>query len=129
MIRKHRDVTFCDVPVLLRLAAVAPEPFKLHLPRLPHAFTDYKAYTVQIRKATKKGAFPSEDAVMKAFYLRTAELYKNGTEDPYPTGHWYATSFIVMVRNCSSGNKNRRSNRPPKKVEKFTPFTCQTLLP
>ena len=28
------------------------------------------------RKVTKKGSFPSEDAVLKALYLRITELYK-----------------------------------------------------
>lgn len=43
------------------------------------------------RKVTKKGSFPSEDAVRKALYLRTTELYKkwNGR----PVANW------AMVRN------------------------------
>ena len=43
------------------------------------------------RKVTKKGSFPSEDAVRKAFYLRITELYKkwNGR----PVSNW------AMVRN------------------------------
>ena len=43
------------------------------------------------RKVTKKGAFPNEDAVRKAFYLRIVELYKkwNGR----PVANW------AMVRN------------------------------
>ena len=43
------------------------------------------------RKVTKKGSFPSEDAVMKALYLRITELYKkwNGR----PVSNW------AMVRN------------------------------
>jgi len=44
-----------------------------------------------LRKATKKGAFPNEDAVRKAFYLRIVELYKkwNGR----PVANW------AFVRN------------------------------
>ena len=43
------------------------------------------------RKVTKKGAFPNEDAVRKAFYLRIVELYKkwNGR----PVANW------AMVHN------------------------------
>lgn len=36
------------------------------------------------RKVTKKGAFPSEDAVMKALYLRVTELYKKWNNRPIP---------------------------------------------
>lgn len=43
------------------------------------------------RKVTKKGAFPSEDAVLKALYLRLTELYKKWVDRPVP--NW------AMVRN------------------------------
>lgn len=43
------------------------------------------------RKVTKKGAFPSEDAVLKALYLRLTELYKKWADRPVP--NW------AMVRN------------------------------
>lgn len=43
------------------------------------------------RKVTKKGAFPSEDAVMKALYLRITELYKKWNGKTVP--NW------SMVRN------------------------------
>lgn len=48
------------------------------------------------RKVTKKGSFPSEDAVMKALYLRITELYKkwNGR----PISNW------ALVRNQLSMN-------------------------
>ena len=50
-----------------------------------------EAINSSFRKVTKKGSFPSEDAVMKALYLRTTELYKkwNGR----PVSNW------AMVRN------------------------------
>ena len=35
-----------------------------------------EAVNSSFRKVTKKGSFPSEDAVMKALYLRVTELYK-----------------------------------------------------
>ena len=35
-----------------------------------------------LRKVTKKGAFPNEDAVRKAFYLRIVELYKKWNSRP-----------------------------------------------
>ena len=43
------------------------------------------------RKVTKKGSFPSEDAVMKALYLRITELYKKW--NCRPVSNW------AMVRN------------------------------
>ena len=43
------------------------------------------------RKVTKKGAFPNEDAVMKALYLRITELYKKWNGKTMP--NW------SMVRN------------------------------
>ena len=50
-----------------------------------------EAINSSFRKVTKKGSFPSEEAVMKALYLRTTELYKkwNGR----PASNW------AMVRN------------------------------
>ena len=43
------------------------------------------------RKVTKKGSFPSEDAVLKALYLRITELYKKWNNRP--AANW------AMVRN------------------------------
>lgn len=43
------------------------------------------------RKVTKKGSFPNEAAVMKALYLRVAELYKKWNDRP--VANW------AMVRN------------------------------
>ena len=50
-----------------------------------------EAVNSSLRKVTKKGSFPSEDAVRKALYLRITELYKkwNGR----PVSNW------AMVRN------------------------------
>lgn len=50
-----------------------------------------EAVNSSFRKVTKKGSFPSEDAVRKALYLRITELYKkwNGR----PAANW------AMVRN------------------------------
>ena len=50
-----------------------------------------EAVNSSFRKVTKKGSFPSEDAVRKALYLRVTELYKkwNGR----PVSNW------AMVRN------------------------------
>lgn len=50
-----------------------------------------EAVNSSFRKVTKKGSFPSEDAVRKALYLRVTELYKkwNGR----PVANW------AMVRN------------------------------
>ena len=50
-----------------------------------------EAINSSLRKVTKKGAVPSEDAVLKALYLRITELYKkwNGR----PVSNW------AIVRN------------------------------
>ena len=50
-----------------------------------------EAINSSFRKVTKKGSFPSEDAVMKALYLRITELYKKWKGRPIP--NW------AMVRN------------------------------
>ena len=50
-----------------------------------------EALNSSFRKVTKKGAFPSEDAVLKALYLRLTELYKKWACRPVP--NW------ALVRN------------------------------
>ena len=50
-----------------------------------------EAVNSSFRKVTKKGSFPSEDAVMKALYLRIQELYKKWQDRP--VANW------SMVRN------------------------------
>ena len=52
------------------------------------------------RKVTKKGAFPSEDAVRKVLYLRIVELYKkwNGR----PVSNW------ALVRNQLAMDENKQ---------------------
>ena len=50
-----------------------------------------EALNSSFRKVTKKGAFPSEDAVLKALYLRLTELYKKWASRPVP--NW------ALVRN------------------------------
>lgn len=50
-----------------------------------------EAINSSFRKVTKKGTFPSEDAVMKALYLRITELYKKWNNRPIP--NW------ALVRN------------------------------
>lgn len=50
-----------------------------------------EALNSSFRKVTKKGAFPSEDAVLKALYLRLTEIYKKWAGHPVP--NW------AMVRN------------------------------
>lgn len=50
-----------------------------------------EAVNSSFRKVTKKGSFPSEDAVRKALYLRITELYKKWNNRPVP--NW------AMVRN------------------------------
>lgn len=55
-----------------------------------------EAVNSSFRKVTKKGSFPSEDAVRKALYLRIMELYKKWNNRPVP--NW------AMVRNQLSMN-------------------------
>lgn len=50
-----------------------------------------EAVNSSFRKVTKKGTFPSEDAVLKALYLRLTELYKKW--NARPVAHW------ALVRN------------------------------
>lgn len=50
-----------------------------------------EAVNSSFRKVTKKGSFPSGDAVRKALYLRITELYKKWNNRPIP--NW------AMVRN------------------------------
>ena len=50
-----------------------------------------EAVNSSLRKVTKKGSFPGEDAVMKALYLRITELYKKWNGRPVP--NW------ALVRN------------------------------
>lgn len=50
-----------------------------------------EAVNSSFRKVTKKGSFPSEQAVYKALYLRITELYKKWNYRPVP--NW------AMVRN------------------------------
>lgn len=49
------------------------------------------------RKVTKKGAFPEEDAVRKALYLRITELYRKWNGRPAANG--------AVVRNQLSMNE------------------------
>ncbi len=50
------------------------------------------------RKVTKKGAFPSENALLKLLYLRITELYKKWNNRPVP--NW------ALVRNQLAINDN-----------------------
>ncbi len=50
------------------------------------------------RKVTKKGAFPNEDAVLKALYLRLTEIYKKWANRP--VSNW------ALVRNQLSMDTN-----------------------
>ena len=50
-----------------------------------------EAVNSSFRKVTKKGAFPGEDAVRKALYLRVVELYKKWNSRP--VSNW------ALVRN------------------------------
>lgn len=53
------------------------------------------------RKVTKKGAFPNEDAVLKALFLRLTELYKKWADRP--VSNW------ALVRNQLSMDANLQS--------------------
>ena len=57
-----------------------------------------EALNSSFRKVTKKGAFPNEDAVLKALYLRLTELYKKWANRPI--SNW------AIVRNQLSMDAN-----------------------
>lgn len=59
--------------------------------RIMYTTNAVESVNSSFRKVTKKGAFPSEDAVLKALYLRLTELYKKWADRPVP--NW------AMVRN------------------------------
>ena len=59
--------------------------------KLMYTTNSIEALNSSFRKVTKKGSFPSEDAVLKALYLRLTELYKKWANRPVP--NW------AMVRN------------------------------
>ena len=68
-----------------------------------------EAVNSSFRKVTKKGSFPSEDAVLKALYLRITELYKKWKGRPVP--NW------AMVRNQLSMNEKMQ-----KRILKYENF-------
>lgn len=68
-----------------------------------------EALNSSFRKVTKKGAFPSEEAVLKALYLRLTELYKKWANRPVP--NW------AMVRNQLSMDSEMQARIM--KYEKF----------
>ncbi len=59
--------------------------------KIMYTTNSIEALNSSFRKVTKKGSFPSEDAVLKALYLRLTELYKKWENRPVP--NW------AMVRN------------------------------
>lgn len=59
--------------------------------KIMYTTNSIEALNSSFRKVTKKGSFPSEDAVLKALYLRLTELYKKWANRPVP--NW------SMVRN------------------------------
>ena len=59
--------------------------------KIMYTTNSIEALNSSFRKVTKKGSFPSEDAVLKALYLRLTELYKKWANRPLP--NW------SMVRN------------------------------
>lgn len=59
--------------------------------KIMYTTNSIEALNSSFRKVTKKGSFPSEDAVLKALYLRLTELYKKWANRPIP--NW------AMVRN------------------------------
>jgi len=66
--------------------------------RIMYTTNAVESVNSSFRKVTKKGAFPSEDAVMKALYLRVTELYKKWKERPVQK--W------SLVRNQLSMDEN-----------------------
>lgn len=59
--------------------------------KIMYTTNSIEALNSSFRKVTKKGSFPSEDAVLKALYLRLTEIYKKWANRPVP--NW------AVVRN------------------------------
>ena len=68
-----------------------------------------EAVNSSFRKVTKKGSFPSEDAVRKALYLRITELYKKWSGRP--VSNW------ALVRNQLS-----MDDKIQKRIQKYENF-------
>lgn len=49
--------------------------------RIMHTTNVVETINSSLRKVTKKGSFPNENAVLKLLYLRVMELQKNGMEN------------------------------------------------
>ena len=62
------------------------------------------------RKVIKKGAFPGEQAVFKALYLRITELYKKWNDRPI--ANW------AMVRNQLAMDEKMQA-----RIEKYERYT------
>ena len=77
--------------------------------RVMYTTNAIEAVNSSFRKVTKKGSFPSEDAVMKALYLRIVELYKKWNERPIP--NW------ALVRNQLSTD-----DKMQKRIMKYESF-------
>ncbi|QOR36924.1 IS256 family transposase [Clostridium sp. 'deep sea'] len=60
-----------------------------------------ESINASFRKVTKKGSFPSENALLKVLYLRVTELYKKWNDRP--VNNW------AMVRNQLSINENMQA--------------------
>lgn len=69
--------------------------------RVMYTTNSIEAVNSSFRKVTKKGSFPSEDAVRKALYLRITELYKKWKGRPVP--NW------ALVRNQLSMDDRMQS--------------------
>lgn len=59
--------------------------------KIMYSTNEIESLNFSFRKVTKKGAFPSEDAVLKELYLRLTKLYKKWANRSVP--NW------AIVRN------------------------------
>ena len=66
--------------------------------RVMYTTNSIESLNSSFRKVTKKGAFPNEDAVLKALYLRLTELYKKWAGRP--VANW------ALVRNQLAMDQN-----------------------
>ena len=75
--------------------------------RIMYAANAIESVNSSLRKVTKKGAFPGENALLKLLYLRIMELEKkwNGRSI---TGQWCAASLIWM-KDSVAGSANTRT--------------------
>ena len=91
--------------------------------RVMYTTNSIEAVNSSLRKVTKKGSFPSEDAVRKALYLRITELSKkwNGRKEPALHGRKTAGPHIEIREFLDRRHRMRKydKNSPVRQEEEL----------